>query len=242
MPGQDRRIVAAFRRDEAIGEPRHDVLGGRLVEIGRNALALVQHHRAKVVDAVGLVGVLMGEEHRVEVIDLGADELLAQVRRGIDHDTGDAVSRSALRQQRAAEAAVLRVVGIAAAPAECRARYAGGRAAAEDRQRQRHAVAGTLENRRKKFSVVCREISSRPTPRVSASTLATSTTYDGSLRLPRCFPGARYGASVSTMMRSAGSSAASARKASDFLKVRMPVNEIDSPRSIAFIASSRPPV
>src|SRR5262249_48458246 len=138
-----------------------------------------------------------------------------------------------------------RIVGIAAAPAERRARHAGGRAAAHDRQRQRHAAAfdaGTLENRRKKFSVVSLEISSKLTPRASASTLATSTTYDGSLRLPRFFPGARYGASVSTMMRSAGNSAASARSASDFLKVRMPVNETDSPRSIAFIASSRPPV
>ena len=66
MPRQDRRIVAAFRRDEAIGEPRHDVLGGRLVEIDRNAPALVQHDRAQIVDAVGLVGVLVGQEHRVE--------------------------------------------------------------------------------------------------------------------------------------------------------------------------------
>ena len=32
MPRQDRRIVAAFGRDEAIGEPRHDVFGGRLLK------------------------------------------------------------------------------------------------------------------------------------------------------------------------------------------------------------------
>ena len=179
MPGQDRRIVAALRRDEAIGEPRHDVLGGRLVEIGRDAPALMQHHRAQIVDAVGLVGMLVGQEHRVEVIDFGVDQLLAQIRRGVDHDARDALARRALDQQRAAAAAVFGIVGIAAAPAERRARHAGGRAAAEDRQRQRHAAAfaaGTLENRRKKFSVVCREISSSDTPRVSASTLATSTT------------------------------------------------------------------
>jgi hypothetical protein len=29
---------------------------------------------------VGLVGMLVGEEHRVDVIDIGVDELLAQVR------------------------------------------------------------------------------------------------------------------------------------------------------------------
>ena len=89
------------------------------------------------------------------------------------------LARPPFHQQRAAAAAVLRVVRIAAAPAERRTRHAGGGAAAEDRQRQRHAAAfaaGTLENRRKKFSVVCREISSKVTPRVSASTLATSTT------------------------------------------------------------------
>ena len=47
----------------------------------------------------------------------------------------------ALDQQRAAAAAVFRIVGIAGAPAERRTRHAGGGAAAEDRQRQRHAAA-----------------------------------------------------------------------------------------------------
>ena len=179
MARQDRRIVAALGRDEAIGEPRHDVFGGRLVEVDRNAAALVQHDRTQIVDAVGLVGVLMGQVHRVDVIDLGVDQLLAQVGRGVDHDPRGAVRARALDQQRAAAAAVLRIVGIAGAPAERRARYAGGGAAAEDRQRHRHAAAfgaGTFENSRKKFSVVCREISSSETPRVSASTFATSTT------------------------------------------------------------------
>jgi hypothetical protein len=37
-------------------------------------------------------------------------------------------------------------------------------------------LRGTLEKSRKKFSVVCRAISSNATPRVSASTLAVSTT------------------------------------------------------------------
>src|SRR6516162_8460330 len=37
MSGQDRWIIAALGRDEAIGEPRHDVLRGRLIEIGRDA-------------------------------------------------------------------------------------------------------------------------------------------------------------------------------------------------------------
>ncbi len=93
----------------------------------------------------------------------------------------------AFDQQRAAPAAVLRIVRIAGAPAERRARHADRRAAAEDGEGQAHAafasVRGTLLNSRKKFSVVCRAISSADTPRASASTLAVSTTYAGSLAL-----------------------------------------------------------
>ena len=179
VPVEDRRIVAAFRRDEAIGKPRHDVLRGRLVEIDRNAPALVQHDGAQVVDPMGLVGVFVGQEHRIDVIDIGVDQLLAQVGRGVDHDPRGALARCLLDQQRAAAASVFGVIGIAGTPSERGPRHAGRGSAAEDRQGQGHAAAfgaGTLENRRKKFSVVCREISSSETPRVSASTFATSTT------------------------------------------------------------------
>ena len=49
------------------------------LKIDRNALPLMQHDRTQIVDAVGLVGVLVGQEHRVEMIDFGVDQLLAQV-------------------------------------------------------------------------------------------------------------------------------------------------------------------
>src|SRR3984957_7292442 len=222
------------------------MIRGRLIEIDRNAPALMQHDREEAVDARGLVGMLMGQKHRVDVVNVGVDQLLAQIRRGIDHDPRCSPVRCPLGKQRAAAAAVPGIVGIASAPTQRRARDAGGGSAAENGQGQRHAATfaggGTLLNRRKKFAVVWSDISCSETPRASASTLAISTTYAGSLRLPRNLPGARYGASVSTMMRSAGSSAASSRSASDFLKVRIPVNEIESPKAIAFIASSRPPV
>ena len=156
----------------------HDVLGRRLVQVHRNAPALVQHHRAQVVDAVGLVGMLVGQKHRVDVIDFCIDQLLAQVGRGVDHDPRRALPVGLFDHQRAAAAAVFGIVGIAGAPAERGARDAGRRAAAEDCQCQTHAATGcgTFENRRKKFSDVWREISSSETPRVSASTFATSTT------------------------------------------------------------------
>src|ERR1051325_1049425 len=114
MPRQDRWVFAALGRDEAIGEPRHDVFGGRLVEVNRNAPALVQHDRTQIVDAVGLV-MLMGQEYRIDMIDIGVDQLLAQIRRRIDYDPGGAVGARALEQQRAAAAAVLWIFGIAGA-------------------------------------------------------------------------------------------------------------------------------
>ena len=92
MPAQDWRIVAALRRDEAIREPRHDVLGGRQVEIDRNALAHVNNDRAQIIHAVGLVGMFMRQEHRVDVIDVGGKQLLAQIGRGVDHDARGAVT------------------------------------------------------------------------------------------------------------------------------------------------------
>src|SRR5262249_60304510 len=93
--------------------------------------------------------------------------------------------------------AILGVGGMAFAPAERRAWVAAGGAAAKDREAAAHAAAaaapgrGTLRNRRKKLSVVCRASSSKETALVSARTLAVSTTKAGSLRLPRCRPGAR---------------------------------------------------
>src|SRR6266478_8030937 len=155
------------------------MLRGRLVQIDRNAPALMQHDRAEIVDAMGLIGMLMCQKHRIDVIDTGVDQLLAQIGRGIDHDPRHPVVRCPLGKQRTAAAAVLWIAGIAGTPAERRARHPGGGPATEYSQAQRHAVAfadGTLENRRKKFSVVCGDFSKNETQRVSASTLATSTT------------------------------------------------------------------
>ena len=109
----------------------------------------------------------MGIQHRVEPIDVGVEQLLAQVGRGVDQDPASCRRAvAALDQQRAAAAAVLRVVRIAGAPAERRPRHAAGGAAAENCKasascRSRLRVrAAPLQNSRKKFSVVWRAISS----------------------------------------------------------------------------------
>src|SRR5258708_40224877 len=121
---------------------------------------------------------LVGKEHRVDVIDRGVNQLLAQVRRGVDQNPCDALLRRQFSEQRAAAAAVFRIVRIACAPTKRRPRHPSRRSAAKNFQGQRHAAAsaGTLLNRRKKFSDVCRDTSSSATPRVFASTFAVSTT------------------------------------------------------------------
>ncbi len=174
---------------------------------------------------------------RVEPDRLGVEQLLAQIRRGVDQHAGRAAGRFALDQQRAAAAAVFRIVRIAGAPAERRPRHAARRAAAENREAsgvmRRGVRRGTFENRRKKLSVVCRAISSAETPRASRQHLRGLDHIGRLVALAAIRPGARYGASVSTSRRSAGTSAAMSRRAPEFLKVRMPENDTYRPSSIA---------
>ena len=124
----------------------------------------------------------MGVQHGVEPVDPGIEKLLAQVGRGVDQHAGDAAGPLPLDQQRGPPPAVPGIVRIAGAPAERRARNAAGGAAAEIvnvsvmRAGDRALGRGTLRNRRRNSRVVWRAISSSDTPRVSASTLAVSTT------------------------------------------------------------------
>jgi len=126
MFAHDRRIIAAGRRHEAIAEALEERLGGRLVEIDRDALAPVDEQAAQVVDAVGVVGVLVGIEHGVEPIDVSVEQLLAQIGRRIDQDAGDAGAGAALDQKRGAAPTVLGIVRIAVTPAKRRTRHAAG--------------------------------------------------------------------------------------------------------------------
>src|ERR1700760_4866909 len=87
---------------------------------------------------MGLVGMLMGEKNRVDMIDTGIDQLLAQIRRGVDDDPGRPGFAGSLHQKRAAASSAFWIVRIAGAPAECRSRAAGRRSAAENGERQRH--------------------------------------------------------------------------------------------------------
>src|SRR4051812_49934938 len=126
MRPHDRRILTSRRRLEAIAEAQVERLRGALVEIDRHALAAVNEQAAQIVDTVAVVGMLMGIEHGVDPIDVSVEQLLAEIRRRVDQDASDASAGAALDQKRGAAPAVLRIVWIAVAPAECRARHPAG--------------------------------------------------------------------------------------------------------------------
>ena len=100
MLGQDRRVVAAGRRLEAIVETLVHRTGSVLIKVDVDPAALRDEQRTQIVDAVGVVGMLVGIEHGIEPIDLGVQKLLAQVGRGVDQDARDAAARRAARPAR----------------------------------------------------------------------------------------------------------------------------------------------
>ena len=148
---RDRGILAAAWCLEAVAEAGAQRQRGRLVGPDVDLAAVVDEQRPQIVDAVGMVGVLMGEQDAVQPVDLGVQKLFAQVRRAVDQNARHAVGAGALDQERAAAPAVFRVVRVAIAPANADARHAHGRPAAEDGEGQTHAAApnsrGTLLNR-----------------------------------------------------------------------------------------------
>jgi hypothetical protein len=80
----------------------------------------------------------MGIEHAVERSDTADQQLLAQVRRGIDQHARRAGVGFALDQQRASEPAVARFLGIAGSPIVADARHATRGAAPKDGEFQAH--------------------------------------------------------------------------------------------------------
>src|SRR5680860_117887 len=88
------------------------------------------------------------------------------------------------------------------------------------------------------------ESATSSTVRSVAAAIATptSTTHAGSFSRPRCGTGARYGASVSTSIRSLGVMRAASRTSCAFLNDTMPLKESTAPSASARSASRSPPV
>ena len=82
------RVFAAFGRLEAIAEPRAQRLRRRLIGVKVQPAAFAHEQRPEIVDAVGVVGVFMRDEHGIEPADVGVEQLFAQIRRRIDQHAG----------------------------------------------------------------------------------------------------------------------------------------------------------
>jgi hypothetical protein len=103
---QNRRIFA-FPAWRSNSQTVHATIRGYWVRIDVDAAALVEHKRAKIVDAMGVVGVGMGVKHPIKPGHFGVKQLLAQVGRGVDQHSRDAASAvSPFDQERCAAAAV----------------------------------------------------------------------------------------------------------------------------------------
>ena len=133
---ENRRIRAALGLDEGIAEPVEQAVAGRAVGPDRQAGAGVEHDLAQIVDAVHVIGMGMGVDHRIERADARIHQLRPHVGRGVDQDAGRALLRLALHQQRAATAGVPGVGGVAVAPVPAKPRHTAGGAAAEDGEAQ----------------------------------------------------------------------------------------------------------
>ena len=95
----DRRIARPWRGLEDIAKALAHGALGRLVHPGGQAGAAVEDHHAQIVDAMHMVGMVMGEDHRIQKSNADADQLLAHIRSGIDQHIGLARSADALHQQ-----------------------------------------------------------------------------------------------------------------------------------------------
>jgi hypothetical protein len=84
---------------------------------------------AQLVDAMHVVGMVVGVEHAVRALDAGGQRLHAQIRTTIDEHAGGAV----FDVDRGAIAAVARIVRIALAPLVSQPRHAARGATAENR-------------------------------------------------------------------------------------------------------------
>ena len=121
-PEQDCGIFTAGRCFEAVVEALKEHLQGRAVGIGLDPAVPVIGDDAKIIDAVRVVGMIVGVEHAVEQADARVEQLVAAVRRGVDENIGRPLIPVALHEQRASPPPVLRIGGVASAPAAADAR------------------------------------------------------------------------------------------------------------------------
>src|SRR5688572_11425529 len=157
---ENRRIAAAGRRLEAIGKARYEAVTGACVEPYRHPPLHRIRDRSQIVDAMRMIGMVVGIKHAVERRETDRKELLPNIRPSVDEDFRSAFRADLLDESRTTSAPVFWIIWIAATPIVAEAWNTSGRAAAEDRQTMPHAASaadaarGTFLNNRKKLSVV----------------------------------------------------------------------------------------
>src|SRR3954468_13123875 len=228
MRRADRRI--AVLAGKGVGEAQLQAVERLTARIARHRAAAGVVELPQIVDAVAMIGMVVGPDHCLDVVDVGIEQLLAKVRAGVDQDPHP-LPRD---QDRRPPPPFPRLGGIALPPVVADARHPRRGARAEDADLHQAPFA----NRIRKFPDVRSARPSTDSPRKSARKRAVSATNAGSHGLPRCGTGARKGESVSISSRSAGRAFAVSCRSLAFLNVTMPEMEMNRPRSNALRAKS----
>src|SRR4051812_10155936 len=181
---------------EGIGETLLQAFQGLEPGVTGHRLPAGMIELTKIVDAVAMIGMVVGPDHPVDAGDVDVEQLLAKVRPRIDQDPGLVVGD----EDGNPAPAVPGVGRIALAPVVADAGDAARRAAAEDGDLHQVALLKSL----RKLAPVRSASASTGSPRKPARKRAVSATKAGSQGRPRWGTGARKGASVSISRRSEG--------------------------------------
>lgn len=118
---EHRRVGASRKLLKTIGKPLWQDRCRVRRKINGNALHLLERDNPQVINAVGLVRVVVGDDHGVNRRDRVIDQLLAHIRRRIDEQRGEPPFEapfpiSTLNNDGAPRAPVFRFMGVAYAP------------------------------------------------------------------------------------------------------------------------------
>ena len=141
-------IGAARRLHEGIGKARKQRLLRRRIRPNGQPLAQVKDDLAQIIDAMHVVGMRMGIDHRIQCADTGIQKLVAHVGRGVDQDPRYTLAALAFHQHRTAATAVLGVHGVAVAPVAPQPWHPARRPASQNGKAQRGHVTPPWPTRR----------------------------------------------------------------------------------------------
>src|SRR5258706_14039059 len=125
MRRDDRRVAGTGRRLETIIEAATEKLKRARVRPNVDAATLRVRENAQIVDAVSVVGMIVGVDHAIDALDPSAQKLLAQVGGSIHQDDGAPLRTDLLHQNGTSTPPVFRIIGIAGAPVVANAGDAG---------------------------------------------------------------------------------------------------------------------